>query len=102
MVPEVQRQKQAIEALCRKFGVRHLELFGSASTGERDGVYRDLDFAVEFDDSAYEGYADRYFGLLEALRDLFDRPVDLVVISAIRNPYFRESLERTGVLLYAA
>lgn len=48
------------------------------------------------------GYADRYFGLLEGLEQLFGRPVDLVVASAIRNPYFRESVERTKALLYAA
>jgi len=47
-------------------------------------------------------YADSYFGLLEALEQLFNRPVDLVVASAIKNPYFRESIERTRVLLYAA
>ena len=30
------------------------------------------------------------------------RPVELVVASAIKNPYFRESVERTQALLYAA
>ena len=30
------------------------------------------------------------------------RPVDLVVASAIKNPYFRQSVEQTKALLYAA
>lgn len=63
----------------------------------------DLDFLVEFDLSAgIEGYADRYFDLLEALEQLFRRPVDLVVDSAIKNPYFRESVDETRELRYAA
>jgi len=56
---------------------------------------------VEFAPPIGPGYADRYFGLLEALEALFGRPVDLVVASAIKNPYFRESVEKTRELLYA-
>ena len=48
------------------------------------------------------GYANRYFGLLEGLQNLFKRPVDLVVESAIRNPYLREAVDRNKALLYAA
>jgi predicted nucleotidyltransferase len=40
--------------------------------------------------------------LLESLEQLFGRPVDLVVESAIKNPYFRQAIEPTRVLLYAA
>jgi predicted nucleotidyltransferase len=91
-----------IEALCRRFGVRSLELFGSAARGtDRPGV-SDLDFLVEFQADPPGGYADAYFGLQESLEELFGTGVDLVVASAIRNPFFRESVERTKVLLYAA
>jgi predicted nucleotidyltransferase len=40
--------------------------------------------------------------LLESLEQLFGRSVDLVVTSAIKNSYFRESVERSKALLYAA
>jgi len=39
---------------------------------------------------------------LESLQELFQRRVDLVVESAITNPYFRESVEKTKALLDAA
>ncbi len=48
------------------------------------------------------GYADAYFGLLDALTQLLGRPVDLVVASAIRNPFFRQSVEESKIPLYAA
>ena len=70
------------------------------------GAYRpgesDLDFLVEFEPLPTGTYADTYFGLLEALELLFEQHVDLVVASAIRNPYFRQSVERTKAPLYAA
>jgi len=91
-----------LAALCRRYGVRRLELFGSAATGlERPGE-SDLDFLVEFDPLPPGGYADAYFGLLESLEALYARPVDLVVVSAIRNPFFLQSVEETRTLLYAA
>ena len=100
MTIELLRSHPEIAALCRRFRVRRLDLFGSAATGQaREDS--DLDFLVEFEPMA-EGYADAYFGLLEALQGMFGRPVDLVVISAIRNPYFRRSVENSREMLYAA
>src|SRR5262245_58729439 len=93
LVPDVQARRAELEGLCRRFGVRRLELFGSAATEAFRAADSDLDFLVEFE-STDAGYADRYFGLLESLEGLYDRPVDLVVASAIRNPYFREAVER--------
>lgn len=99
MMPEIQQRQPEIQELCRRYSVHRLELFGSASTGN----YRpdsDLDFLVEFEQ--LPNYADRYFGLLESLEQLFNRRVDLVVTNAIKNPYFQESVEKTKALLYAA
>ena len=46
-------------------------------------------------------HADCYFRLLEDLEMLFARPVDLVEVSPIRNPYFLKAIESTRVVLYA-
>lgn len=88
--------------LCRQFHVRRLDLFGSALGTAFDPSRSDLDFLVEFDSLPTSSYAAAYFDLKEALEKLFERPVDLVVGSAIRNPYFLESVERSKALLYAA
>jgi hypothetical protein len=102
MTAEVERRRAEIEALCRRFQVRRLDLFGSAAKGGVLPHESDLDFLVEFEAASSPGYADRFFGLLESLEALFGRPVDLVVASAIKNPYFRDSIEKTRMLLYAA
>ena len=102
MLPTVEERADQLKSLCLLHGVGRLELFGSATTGQfRDGE-SDLDFLVEFLPSAIANYADNYFGLLEGLEELFGRPVDLVVSRAIRNPYFRQSVENTKSLIYAA
>ncbi len=102
MIHEFEGHRADLEALCRHFGVRRLEVFGSAATGGfRDGD-SDLDFLVGFQKPAEPGIADRFFGLMEALQTLFGRQVDLVVDHAITNPCLRKSVDETKALLYAA
>ena len=103
MIAELTELRNEIAGLCQRFGVLRLEAFGSATTGTFRAENSDLDFLVEFEPSAItSGYADRYFGLLDALEQLFGRSVNLVVSSAITNPFFRESVDRSRALLYAA
>ena len=102
MIPAVEERADDLKRLCLIYGVRRLDLFGSASTGLYETGESDLDFLVEFRPAAMNTYADAYFGLLEALGILFGRPVDLVVASAIKNPYFLQSVERTRTPIYEA
>ena len=88
--------------LCADYGVKRLELFGSASRTDFDLEESDLDFLVEFATSNSLGAFDRYFGLKEDLEQLFERPVDLVEVKAIKNPYFRQAIEQDKVSVYAA
>ena len=102
MIPTIAERATELEHLCRRHSVRQLSLFGSAATGTYDDAASDLDFLVEFQSTAFDDYANTYFGLLDALEQLFGRPVDLVVRSAIRNPYFLQSVEQTRTPIYEA
>jgi predicted nucleotidyltransferase len=99
---DIGKSRDALAEICRRHRVKRLQLFGSTAAGHDRPDDSDLDFLVEFESVPEGEYADTYFGLREALEHLYGRPVDLVVDSAIRNPYFRESVERTKTLLYAA
>ena len=92
----------ALGDLCKTFHVRKLELFGSAMNDSFDSSRSDFDFLVEFEALPAVAYANAYLGFKDALEELLGRPVDLVVASAIRNPYFRQSIEQGKALLYAA
>lgn len=48
MIVEIEQRRAELEALCRRLGVRRLEVFGSAAAGEFRGETSDLDFLVEF------------------------------------------------------
>jgi hypothetical protein len=102
MIAAVSPHQTELEALCRRYNVKRLELFGSEASGQARPGESDLDFLVEFGVLPPGAYADAYFGLRESLEALYGRPVDLVVHSAIRNPYFRQAIEPTRTLLYAA
>ena len=98
----IEEKRQQLERVCRERHVRRIDLFGSATGPGFDPAKSDLDFLVAFQDLALDQYADAYFGLLEDLQAVFQRPVDLVVDSAIQNPYFRQAVESTRTLVYEA
>jgi predicted nucleotidyltransferase len=102
MTDLLERQRAAIAAACQRHGVRRLEVFGSALRDDFDPARSDVDLLVEF--VAMEGYArvDAYFGLLEDLRVVLGREVDLVMSGAVRNRFIVRDIEQTKQMLYAA
>ncbi len=97
----IEHQRE-LASICRRFHVARLELFGSAATDEFDPQRSDFDFLVTFGDVPAGQRFDTFFGLQEALRELFGRPVDLVEAGAPRNPYFNRRLNESRRLVYAA
>ena len=91
-----------IAELCRRFHVRRLDMFGSAARGiDFDPERSDVDLLVEYEPGRAPGLTE-YFDFRDALQGTFGRRVDLVMNSAVRNPYVRSSIERHRRLLYAA
>jgi uncharacterized protein len=88
--------------LCKKYHVASLDVFGSAATGDFNDQTSDLDFLVEFDSTVKANRFDTFFSLLDELKTLFKRPVDLVEPGGMKNPYFIESVNQTRRRIYAA
>jgi predicted nucleotidyltransferase len=87
-IPEIAR-------IAERRRVRRLGVFGSATSDRFDPETSDIDFVVEFKPMAPVEHAEAYFGLAEDLARLFCREIDLVELSAVQNPIFRESVEET-------
>lgn len=103
MIPQLQENKDTIIEICKKFRVLKLYVFGSALSDEFKLEKSDIDLAVIFDSSIkVENMADHYFGVIEELEKLLDRPVDLITLVSIKNKIFKKELENTMVSLYAA
>lgn len=102
MVDLVEEKREELARLCMRFRVLTLGLFGSATRDDFDDQNSDLDFVVEFTKLSSDEHARSYFGLLKELERLFGRKVDLVEVSAVRNPYIRRNIEDSRVTVYAA
>ena len=102
MIHQIEKQRKAIEALCHKYHVVQLEVFGSAAGGDFRPGSSDIDFLVRFRRVPEINAFDQYFGLLEELEGLFGCKVDLVEMGAMQNPYFIKRVNESRKLIYAA
>ena len=99
--PLIAEKLPEVRALCEKYYVKRLAVFGSVAKGTFDPAKSDVDFVVEFEphpDPLERGR--RTWELWTALRDLFAREVDLVVRKSITNPYFHQVLDLTERPIY--
>lgn len=89
-----------IEAFCRRWHVRELSLFGSALRDDF-GPTSDIDLLVRFVPGAPVSLWD-WGAMLDELRPIFGREIDLVELDAIRNPLRRRYVTQQTRVLYAA
>ena len=94
------KYKKAVSELCRKYGIARFEIFGSAVRDDF-GADSDVDCLIDFTEDG-GNYFERYFDFKDELEKLFGRKVDLIVEKAIRNPYFKQNVNETKQLIYAA
>jgi len=90
-----------IEALCQKYRVKCLYAFGSVLT-DKFGPESDVDLLVDLGNQSEEEYSESYFQLANELEELFMRPVDLLTIRSLKNPFFVQRVEDSKKMLYAA
>jgi uncharacterized protein len=99
----IEQHREAIADICRRFGVRRLEVFGSAARAtDFHPDTSDADFLVEFAPDNGLPFLHRFFGMQDALSHLLSRPIDLVEPGAVRNPYVRASIDRSREVVYGA
>jgi len=101
MATRVDLKKEKVQQLCKKFNVKELYLFGSATTDDFSEK-SDLDFIVNFDRQSFEGAFDQFIDFKHQLEQLYGRSVDLYHHRKFRNSIFQKEVERSKKLLYAA
>lgn len=97
----IDKKIDQVVSLCAQYEIKELYLFGSALR-EDFGQDSDIDLAVVFLRNGVAGSFDQYFDFKAELERLLERPVDLVCASSIRNSIFRQEIEKTKRLIYAA
>lgn len=94
----IDKDRAAFSALLAANQVSRLYAFGSSVNGPF-GPDSDVDVLVEID-AADEVAGRMLINIWNGLEDLFQRPVDLLTESSLRNPYLRAEIERTKKLIY--
>jgi excisionase family DNA binding protein len=97
----LRRHRAEIADACRRHHVRRLDVFGSVLRDDFTPA-SDVDFLVEFEPVEASGFDHPYWAFSDELEAILDRRVDVVMVSAVTNPYLADELERTKVALYAA
>ena len=95
----VESLKSKVSQICKREGVRRLELFGSRARSSALAG-KDYDFVAVFEDESPESYAKRFFRVLHGLEDVLDAPVDLLTPGSIKRESLRKQIEEEKVCLY--
>lgn len=104
MHTNIAEKRDALVALCQRYGVARLEVFGSAARGvDFDPTTSDVDFLVEFKPQSGLPPLQQFFGLADALEQLLGRRVDLIergAIEASRNFIRRRAILKDAEAVY--
>ena len=92
--------EEKIVKFCRRWKIAELALFGSAL---RDDFRpdSDVDILVSFGNDADWDLFD-WVDMIEELKGIFGRDVDLVEKTSLRNPFRRHYILNTQKVIYAA
>ena len=95
----IETYRNQIQRLCENHKVRTLYSFGSVNTTKftQDS---DVDLVVDFKIEDPIEYTENYFDLKFELEKILNRQIDLLESKAIRNPFLKESIDKTKVLVY--
>lgn len=95
----IEKNRKLIKEICFRYKVAKLFVFGSVLTN-RFSEESDVDFVVDFENVSLPEYADNYFDFKSELEKILNRKVDLLEEKAIRNPYLRNSIDSSKILVY--
>jgi uncharacterized protein len=102
MIPLILAHRPAIAQLCARYGVRRLQVFGSASVAIDDAMARDVDLIVDFDRANRRRPLPCYFEFKRDIESLLGKSVDLVELDAMPESRLKRSIARSARSLYAA
>ena len=95
----IKHHKKDILNLCKAYKVKTLYAFGSI-VSDKFNNESDVDLIVDFESLDVLDYGDNYYNLKFSLENILKRNVDLLEEKAIKNPYFKKTLNKSKVLIY--
>lgn len=99
MVSSINFESNEFIALCKSHNVKELYAFGSVVNGNFNEK-SDVDLLIEIDESDPVKRGSLLLSIWDKFETYFNRKVDLLTSNSLRNPYLKESIENTKMLVY--
>ncbi len=97
---EILKKANDFTILCKSHKVKFLYAFGSSTNSNFNYEESDIDLLVEIDDKDPIERGEKLMSLWDGMESFFNRKVDLLTDSSIRNPFLRKNIDSTKVLIY--
>jgi predicted nucleotidyltransferase len=93
---------QDIAAICKRYGIQRLFVFGSALREDFNPGESDIDLLAEFGPLDITRRFHVFLDAREAFKTIFQADVDLVMEGAVKNQIIANEINRTKKLVYGA
>jgi predicted nucleotidyltransferase len=93
---------QDIAAICKRYGIQRLFVFGSALREDFNPGESDIDLLAEFGPLDITRRFHVFLDAREAFKTIFKADVDLVMEGAVKNQIIANEINRTKKLVYGA
>lgn len=97
---EIQKRIVEFSDLCQAHKVKKLYAFGSSVSDNFNAKSSDIDLLIDIDEDDPVERGEKLMSIWDKLEELFNRKVDLLTDSSIRNPILRKNIDKTKVLIY--
>lgn len=96
----IQAKLYDFTTLCRLYNVKNLYAFGSATTDEFDENSSDIDLLIEIEENDPLERGEKLLAIWDKLEEFFERKVDLLTQSSLKNPILRKNIDATKISIY--
>jgi len=86
--------------LCENHDAKSLYAFGSSANDEFNETTSDIDLLLELNTEDPIQHGENLMSIWDELENFFQRKVDLLTNSSIKNPINRKSIESSKILIY--
>lgn len=97
---EIAKRATEFIFLCLTHKVKDLYAFGSSVNERFNAQKSDIDLLVDINAPDPLERGELLISLWDGFETFFNRKVDLLTESSLRNPYLRKNIENTKVLIY--
>jgi uncharacterized protein len=96
----IRNRLETFKMICKNHKVKVMYAFGSSISEKFNETTSDIDLIVELDEEDPIQKGEYLINLWNSLESFFQKKVDLITESSIKNPYLKKSIEANKLLIY--